>query len=266
LNSGYPFLHDYSDRPNWVSRIDARLRIIAGLVLVFLIALILEPTAYLLVSISIVLTCVLVRLSWIDYRRILTLSIPMAAITLVLHLLFNRSGHIVIASPFGLAITQEALITGLMFCWRLALFFVAAICLTKIISPDDFAMGIWQLLAPLKRLGLAIDGVAMSLWVAIRFIPTILSQYHQIVFAQKARGATFDGGLLARTRKLAPLLIPVTVAAIRKSDILADALTVRGWGVGEKRTFYQSRPLAIVDYAFILTVMVWGGVILWIGL
>ena len=266
LNDNCPFFFANTANATWVARIDARMRIIAGLIAVVLIAVLLDPVAYLLLTLTIAVGCVVLRLSWVDLRRLLAIFLMMAAVTLTLHLLFNRTGQIVIARVLGLPITQEALIAGLLFSWRLALFLMAALCLTRMISPDDFATGVWRLLAPLKRLGCAIDGIGMSFWVAIRFVPAIFAQYHQIVFAQKARGATFDGGLITRARKMVPLLIPVTVAAIRKSDILADALTVRGWGVAAERTFYGYRPLAGDDYVFLTTTVVWGGVILWIAL
>jgi energy-coupling factor transport system permease protein len=266
LNDSYPFIFGSIGSATWVAGIDARIRIISGLIAVVLTAVLLDPVAYLLLTLTIAVGCAGLRLSWVDFKRFLVIFLLMAAVTLTLHLLFNRTGRIVITHFLGLAITREALIAGLMFSWRLGLFLMTAICLTKMISPDDFATGIWRLLAPLKRLGCAIDGIGMSFWVAIRFIPAIFSQYHQIAFAQKARGATFDGGLVTRAKKMAPLLIPVTVAAIRKSDILADALIVRGWGVGKERTFYGYRPLAVVDYIFLITILIWGGVILWIAL
>ena len=266
MNDNYPFIFANTANATWVLRIDARMRIVAGLIAVVLIAVLLDPVAYLLLTLTIAVGCAVLRLSWGDFKKFMAIFMVMAAITLTLHLLFNRTGQIVIARVLGLPITQEALVAGLLFSWRLALFLMAAICLTKMILPDDFATGVWRLLAPLKRLGCATDGIGMSFGVAIRFIPAIFAQYHQIVFAQKARGATFDGGLIARAKKMAPLLIPVTVAAIRKSDILADALTVRGWGVGEERTFYGYRPLAGADYVFLMTTLVWGGVILWIAL
>lgn len=265
LNDNYPFIFDSIADATWIVRIDAGMKIIAGLITVVLIAVLLDPVAYLLLTLTIAVGCVVLRLSRVDFKRILAIFVAMAAVTLTLHLLFNRTGQIVIVRVLGLPITQEALIAGLLFSWRLALFLFTAICATKMLSPDDFAAGVWRLFTPLKKLGCAIDGIGMSFWVAIRFVPAIFAQYHQIVFAQRSRGATFDGGLIARAKKIAPLLIPVTVAAIRRSDILADALTVRGWGVGAERTFYSYRPLATADYAFLLTTVIWGGVILWIG-
>jgi len=266
LRDAYPFPIGDTHGATWVARIDARLRIIAGLMVVVLIAVQLDPIAYLFLTLIISTGCVVLKLPRTDLRRFLVTFLTMAAVTLVLHLLFNRTGQTGIARVLGLTITQEALAAGLMFSWRLGLFLLAAFCLPRLISPDELALGLWRLLRPFRWLGCATEGIAMSLWVAIRFVPTIFAQYHQIVFAQRARGATFDGGPITRTRKLVPLLIPVTVAALRKSDVFADALVVRGWGLSSERTFYNSRPLASTDYAFLLTAVIWGGVILWIAL
>jgi energy-coupling factor transport system permease protein len=266
LNRGYPFIFDGSDRVGIFRCIDARAKILAALVTVVLVTAILDPLAYLLLTLTLIVGCMVQRLGLSDYRRLVLMFLPMAIITLTLHLLFNRTGHEIIGSLLGLPISREALTTGLLFCWRMGLFLLAAILFTKMISADEFARGIWMALYPLRRLGIAVDGFCMAMWTAIRFIPTVFQQYHQVVFAQKARGATFDGGLVARTRKMAPLLVPITVIAIRKSDILADALIVRGWGSGAVRTFYGKGAFSLRDYAFTAGTIVWGGAILWIGL
>lgn len=249
-----------------MGRIDARVRITVASIAVILITLVLDPVAYLILTVTLVSGCVILQLPWSDYRKVIVWFLPMATITLLLHLLFNRSGQTIIATILGLPISKEALRSGLLFSWRLGLFLLAALCFTRTISADDFARGIWRMSQPIRRLGLALDGICLALWMAIRFIPTIFAQYHQIVFAQKARGATFGGGLITRTRKLVPLLAPITIAAIRRSEILADALIVRGWGVGATRTFYDQRSLSLLDIVSLLGSLVWGGMILWIGI
>ncbi len=266
MGSTYPFIHDSVARPKWVGSIDARIRIFAGLVAVVLISILLKPTPYLVLSTTLVVLLIALKVTQKDLRRLFLFLLPMAAITLALHLLFNRSGHTPIGSILGLSISREALDSGLMFCWRLALFLGAAQVATLMISANDFALGIWRLLSPLQFVNSAINGIGMALWVAIRFIPEIFAQYHQIEFAQKARGATFGGGLVSRVRSVVPLLIPVTASAIRKSDVLGDALTVRGWGVCKRRSFYNNRPLRWLDYAFLVMTLAWGAVILRVGL
>ena len=258
----YPFVAEPDAGVRWVSRIDARVRIFVGLVVVVAIAATLDPVAYGLVTLTLAVGWIALRLSLADLRKVAAIWLTMAAITLLLHLIFNRSGHVPLTTVFGLTISREALIAGLQVCWRLGLFLLAAFCLTRMITPDDLAQGIWGILAPLKRLRIRIDGIGMALWIAIRFIPTIFTQYQQIVFAQQARGASYSGGMVARVRKLAPLLVPVTAAALRKSDILADALTVRGWGASESRTFYHRRRLGAIDYLTLAATVIWGTTII----
>jgi energy-coupling factor transporter transmembrane protein EcfT len=265
VTGSYPFVAEPDAGVDWVSRIDARVRILVGLVVVIAIAVTLDPVAYALLTLTLAVGWIALRLTLADLRKVAAIWLTMAAITLLLHLIFNRSGHIPLITVLGLTVTREAMIAGLQVCWRLGLFLLAAFCLTRMLTPDDLARGIWGTLAPLKKLGLRTDGVGMALWIAIRFIPAIFTQYQQIVFAQQARGATYSGGMVARVAKLAPILVPVTAAALRKSDLLADALTVRGWGACESRTSYHRRRLGTIDYLAIVATAIWGFAVIGVG-
>jgi energy-coupling factor transport system permease protein len=265
VTGSYPFVVEPGAGVHWVSRIDARVRILVGLTVVIAIAVTLDPVAYVLLTLTLAVGWIALRLTFADIRKVAALWLTMAAITLLLHLIFNRSGNVALTTVFGLTITQEAMIAGLQVCWRLGLFLLAGFCLTKMIAPDDLAQGIWGMLAPLNKLGIRTDGIGMALWIAIRFIPTIFTQYQQIAFAQRARGATYSGSMMARVRKLAPLLVPVTAAALRKSDMLADALTVRGWGACERRTFYHRRRLGAIDYLVLVCTVAWGIAVIGVG-
>lgn len=265
MNAGFPFLASDTGKNLWLCELDARVRLVAGLILIVLISVILNPLSYSLLSATLLALAFAVKPQWQVTRMLIWPAIIMVLLTLTLHLLFNRSTGAVVVAPLGFPIRAPALITGLLYSWRVVLFLLAALCLTRLISPEDFAEGIWRLLKPFSELGMPVNEIGMALLITIRFIPTIFQQYHQIVFAQRARGATFGGNMLARVRQIIPLLVPITAAAIRRSDILADALIVRGWGISRRRTYYNDHRLRLRDYLALGLVLVWGGIVISVG-
>jgi energy-coupling factor transport system permease protein len=265
MNVGVPFVSDNAWRKSRLHELDARVRLILGLILVILISVILNPVSYLLLSVTLVALAISIKLKWQDFRMLVWPALTMALLTLALHLIFNHSGEKVLTTVWSMRIRTEALTTGLLYSWRVVLFLLAALCLVRLIAPEDFAKGIWRLLSPFGRLKLPVNDIGMAFLIAIRFIPTIFQQYHQILLAQRARGASFGGSLITHVRQITPLLVPITAAAIRKSDTLADALAVRGWGVSPQRTYYDECHLKMQDYLTLAFALVWGGFVVGVG-
>ncbi len=91
-----------------------------------------------------------------------------------------------------------------------------------------------------KGLGLP-DKFAYGMDLTMRFIPTFGRDFQLTRDAQKARGYELEkisGGLLKQVRKLAPLMVPVTIHAIASSEDIIDAMDLRAFGIG-KRTWIQ---------------------------
>jgi energy-coupling factor transporter transmembrane protein EcfT len=137
-----------------------------------------------------------------------------------------------------------------------------AFLVSRAVTADELAQGFWRFILPLKKIGVPANDIGLAILIALRFIPAIFRLQQQVKMAQTARGATFDGGLITRTRKLIPLLVPVTAAALRRSDTLADALTVRGWGCSTSRTYYSHGSFRRVDYLILAGAVVWFALII----
>jgi len=79
--------------------------------------------------------------------------------------------------------------------------------------------------------------IAFILATGIRFIPTMEKKAHQIIDAQKTRGAQFQtGGLLYKIRAYIPVMIPMIVESLRMSENLAMAMLNRGFGATKNWT------------------------------
>jgi energy-coupling factor transport system permease protein len=235
--------------------LDPRLRLLAFLVIVIWLSLSLRPPVFLILSATLLAGAISLRPGVALMKSMMLPLISMVLITLLLHLLFSHKNGTPLLTMSGLILTKEALVQGLYFSWRIVLFLLAAVCFSAAMTPDQFAGAVWRGIAPLRKIGVPTDEIGLAFFVSVRFIPETFQQYRQIKLAQMARGADFGGGVLARTRKMIPLLVPVTVATLRRSAALSECLLVRSWGVTSGRSYYGWGRLKTGDYVFALALI-----------
>ncbi len=109
---------------------------------------------------------------------------------------------------------------------------------TSVTRESEISHGLEDLLAPLGRLGLPVHGLSLVIVVTFRFIPIVAGEIEAIVKAQASRGADFGTGRwspLAKARAYLPLMVPVTVRALERAEVLAEAMEARCY-TGDGRT------------------------------
>lgn len=239
----------FAVRSGGLARFNPRIKLLLFLIIAVAIMITLQVEVYLLLSAALLLALLLTLQVW---RRLPLLVLPlmlMIILTSALHIIFVADGGKIVTTVAGIDITANGLNQALLFSWRLVLFVVLAVLFTVSVSPDEFAQVVWR---GLSRLGMALAGLGAAFYLAIRFLPELVGNYRQIKMAQQARGAEFSGGLIRRTSRSLPLLVPVVVAALRKATSLSDCLTVRGWGAAPRRSFYPSLRLNRADWLLFL--------------
>jgi energy-coupling factor transport system permease protein len=112
------------------------------------------------------------------------------------------------------------------------------------------------------------DRFAFSMDLAFRFVPTLGRDFSVTLDAQRARGfelEKLEGGIIAQIRKLAPLVVPVTMNAILSGEDITNAMDLRCFGL-RKRTWVQGLTYQWWDKALIafgLVVMIGSLIIRW---
>ncbi len=146
----------------------------------------------------------------------------------------------------------------------IAMIIGTSIFLTYTTTPIQLTDAIEQLLSPLKAIHVPVHEFAMMMTIALRFIPTIVEETDKIMAAQKARGADFTNGSLAkRAKALIPVLIPLFISAFRRAGELATAMTCRCYRGGKGRTKLNLLKFTYRDLlAFILIAAFISGVVL----
>ena len=103
-----------------------------------------------------------------------------------------------------------------------------------------------------RGLGLP-DKVAYGMDLTMRFIPSFGRDFMLTRDAQRARGYELEklsGGIVNQVRKLAPLIVPVTIHAIVGSEDIIDAMDLRAFGVG-RRTWLEEIHYRRRDYILV---------------
>ncbi len=112
-----------------------------------------------------------------------------------------------------------------------------------------------------RGLGLP-DKIAYAMDLTMRFIPTFGRDFQLTLDAQRARGYEIEklsGGLIAQVRKLAPLIVPVTIHAIMGSEDIIDAMDLRAFGVGPRtwleQLTYRRRDFVLIAFGIFLVAL-----------
>ncbi|MBI2864081.1 MAG: ATP-binding cassette domain-containing protein [Chloroflexi bacterium] len=156
----------------------------------------------------------------------------------VLHLFASPGPYLVALGP--VKISQAGLAEAGMVDLRLASFVVIAALMSWTTSPTALAEGLERLLSPLNRLKVPVGDLAMMVGIALRFVPTLVTEMQRLMKAQRARGVDFSqGSLPRRLRKLAPLVIPLIVSTMERGEELAVAMESRCYDGRRRSRFYR---------------------------
>ena len=146
---------------------------------------------------------------------------------------------------------------------RLVLMIALMMVLTSTTTPMNLTYGFEWYMTPLKVIKVPVHAIAMTLSIALRFIPTLLEETDRIMKAQASRGVDFNHGrLMKRFKAIISLIIPLFVSAIDRSEELSNAMEVRGYDPTAKRTKYRKLHFTWRDLiAFILVGVIFAGII-----
>lgn len=147
---------------------------------------------------------------------------------------------------------------------RLTLMLAVTTILTTTTKPLDMTYGLEWYMTPLKIIRFPAHEIAMTISIALRFIPTILEETQRIIKAQKSRGVDLEEGKLReKIGAIISLLIPLLISSFQRSEELSDAMEARGYNPSAKRTRYRLLKFKLVDLiSSLISVLLLGGVIL----
>lgn len=151
------------------------------------------------------------------------------------------------------AIYWEAIFQSLKIILRLVLMVSLTMLLTATTKPLDLTYGLEWYMTPIKLIKFPVHEVAMTISIALRFIPTLLDETDRIMKAQSSRGVDFKHGKISsRLKAIVSLIIPLFISSFQRSEELADSMEARGYDPKAKRTRYRVLRFSLADLASFL--------------
>ena len=150
------------------------------------------------------------------------------------HLLFGMTGRY--------ALTSEQLfyhLNQILKYFSMVPVVLLFVCTT---NPSEFAASLNRIHVPYS--------VAYSVALALRYIPDIQREYHDISLAQQARGIEMSKkeSLFKRLKSASAILIPLILSSIDRIEVISNAMELRGFGKKSTRSWYMARPFERNDY------------------
>ena len=236
-------IFNYIDRPSPIHRLTGATKLVCLLLWSF--AAMATYDTRLLVFLAL-LSLVLFRVSRIGIRDV-SFMLGFTAVFMVLNNLLvfvfspqhgvelYGSSHVLLRLGGRWIITKEQLFYHL----NLVLKYLATIPIVLLFvcttNPSEFA-------ASLNRIGVKYT-IAYSVALALRYIPDIQREYHEISQAQQARGIEMSKkeSLFSRLKSASAILIPLILSSMDRIEVISNAMELRGFGKNKKRSWYMAR-------------------------
>jgi energy-coupling factor transport system permease protein len=176
------------------------------------------------------------------------------ALLLGLFHLFITPGENVLFTLGPLTATQEGLVKGSGYFFRLAIMVMASFMLI-------WTTDIRELMVGLVRLGIPYR-YAFAIFMALRFLPVVQQEVDAVKAAHTIRGRAARSPLAHRFRLWQRYLFTVIVNGLRKAESTALAIESRGFGAYPDRTYVKDFHWTIIGILFVLLFMALGAILI----
>jgi energy-coupling factor transport system permease protein len=138
-------------------------------------------------------------------------------------------------------VSRESLAFGAANFLKLGTMMVAGLTLLATTPVEELFLGLVKLRLPYPA--------AFAFALALRWVPEVFATAMRVKEAQTARGLSWEqGNPLERLKRHLPLLTPIFLLTLRRSQAMAWALEARGFQMSPRRTYLLELNLAARDW------------------
>ncbi len=175
--------------------------------------------------------------------KIASYTIFFLAFIFMLHLFFNP-GKVIFKFWF-LTATVEGARAGLLYGLKLLVFSYAAGIIFLSVDPFELISPMERIAKAIGRPGKIIGALSLSFFLAIRFLPELSQQGRLTILSLKTRGFEIKGGLGHKARVAALLIVPMFVNAIKRAELAAAALNIKGYATRYSRAVFAPTRITL---------------------
>ncbi|MCR4580686.1 MAG: ATP-binding cassette domain-containing protein [Treponema sp.] len=197
----------------------------------FVFALAARP--WYITAIALLLALVYCKLAGFSYKRLLPAILKILPFLLffsIFQLIFRpalpdevqfTSWKYLTITPSKLFLCLESILRTISALSCISAFFVS--------TPEyDLIDGLKKLLQPLNLIKIPVRYFILIVEIIFRFIPLLVDEASSIIKTQLIRGGLGQQkGKMARIKAIIPLIVPLVIQTIKRSESLADAITMR---------------------------------------
>lgn len=218
-----------------IHRLDPRTKL-AWLLVSFAVVLLPERPAVVGLGTLLVLAQVAWARAWRELARLRWLLLGLAVFSIGLWSLLAHG-----PTPLWGRVSRESLAFGVATFLKLATMMAAGLVLLAATRVEELFLGLVKLRLPYP--------VAFAFALALRWAPEIFATARRVKEAQEVRGLGAEtGSLWTRLKGHLPLLAPIFLLTLRRSQTMAWALESRGFQKTPERTYLVDLRLAPRDW------------------
>lgn len=248
MNGG---IFNYIDRPSPIHKLTGATKLLCLLFWSFAAMLTFDTRLLAVLSVSAILVMALARIKLKEVKVMIWFSLVFLVLNTVLSYLFSPEHGVSIYGTrteiahlfFKYYLVKEQLFYELNVVLKYLATIPVVIIFVSTTNPSEFA-------SSLNRIGVSYK-VAYSVALALRYIPDIQREYHDISIAQQARGLEMSSrkqSLFKRLKNASSMLFPLIISSMDRIETVANAMQLRGFGKKKRRTWYSARPFRAMDY------------------
>lgn len=134
---------------------------------------------------------------------------------------------------------------------KLILFILYSQILLYTTKPNDITYALEELLYPLKIFKINSSAIALTISLAIRFIPTIFIESDKVIKSQISRGLSFSGNLREKCDKIISIIFPIFDLSLKRGEDISNVLDIRFYDINNKRTRYKNENINKYDIIYL---------------
>jgi energy-coupling factor transport system permease protein len=237
----------YLNKDTIIHRLDPRTKL-ALLIIGFIIVMLPQSPGVVVLAASFILLHAGLARAWVNLSRIKGLLVTLTLFTVTIWS-FMAQGP----TPLLPGISMESMSFGVSTAIKLSAMMVAGLILLTTTRSEEFFLALVWLRLPYP--------ICFAFALALRWVPEVFDTALRVKEAQQARGLDLEsGGLYTRLKRHIPLLVPIFLLTLRRSQTMAWALEARGFQSRPDRTYYLEINFARRDvWALILGLFILSG-------
>ena len=245
---------NYIPRDSFIHRLSGTTKLIIFLSFSFLCGLSFDTRVLLVLLVLSIIGFVLSKIKMKEIRVMSTFLVVFITLNFILLFIFNpeygpemyNSRTVLFHIAGKYYVTREQLFYQFNVALKYVIGFPIAILFVSTTNPSEFAASLSSLGIPYK--------ISYSVSLALRYIPDIQKDYHEISQSQEARGVALgkDVKLIERVKNAIKILMPLVLTSLGRIDAISNSMQLRSFGKKKTRTWYVKKKMTVADYCVIL--------------